>query len=171
MKAPPADLFIYGVHKDTTKSDIVEDLKDSGIVITESDIEKKTREGHSVDSYRITVKAQDLEKALEPSVWPMRVKVREWIHYPARRKQQDAGNRFGQARKEDGNRFGEGRKDDGKRPGQPSPDVWLTVPGHARTQAVDKPGSVVSKNQFNVLDIEENKEMEVADEMFSSQQA
>ena len=32
-------------------------------------------------SYKISVKAGDLQRALDPSVWPLRVKVREFIYY------------------------------------------------------------------------------------------
>ena len=32
-------------------------------------------------SYKISVRAEDLQRALDPSVWPLRVKVREFIHY------------------------------------------------------------------------------------------
>ena len=35
----------------------------------------------AVENYKISVKAEDLEKALNPTVWPLRVKVREFIHY------------------------------------------------------------------------------------------
>ncbi len=35
----------------------------------------------SVMSYKISIKAEDLNKALDPTVWPMRVKVREFIYY------------------------------------------------------------------------------------------
>ena len=36
MRSPPADIFVYGVHPDTTEDDIVLDLAESGIVITAS---------------------------------------------------------------------------------------------------------------------------------------
>ena len=32
-------------------------------------------------SYKICVKVEDLQKALDPSIWPMRVKVREYVYY------------------------------------------------------------------------------------------
>ena len=91
MKSPPADIFIYGVHKDTTEADIVNDLKDSDIIIEEKDIIKKSRPEASLDSYKISVKAEDLQKALNPDIWPLRVKVREFIYYarkPANSQQQ-----------------------------------------------------------------------------------
>ena len=81
MRSPPADIFIYGVHPDTTPDDIVQDLACSDIIIRVQDIQIKSREEAYLKSYKISVKAEDLQKALDPSVWPLRVKVREFIHY------------------------------------------------------------------------------------------
>ena len=81
MRAPPADIFVYGVHPDTTKEEIVEDLAYSDISINTNDIIQKSKEEAFLKSYKISVKAEDLQKALDPSVWPLRVKVREFIHY------------------------------------------------------------------------------------------
>ena len=38
-------------------------------------------------SYRISVLNTDLQKALNPSIWPLRVRVREFIHYSNKPKQ------------------------------------------------------------------------------------
>ena len=86
MKSPPADIFVYGVPRDTSKEDIMEDLLDSNIEISIDDIILMSKGNPAVVSYRISVKAEDLQSALDPSVWPLRVKVREFIHY---RKRQD----------------------------------------------------------------------------------
>ena len=51
-------------------------------MVTANDIERKSKEGAPLNSYRISVPAADLQKALNPSIWPMRVKVREYIYYP-----------------------------------------------------------------------------------------
>ena len=72
MRTPPADIFVWGVHPSTTKEDIVSDLEISGIKISACDIEKKSNAE---------------EKALDPGIWPLRVKVREFIHYSNRPKQ------------------------------------------------------------------------------------
>ena len=49
------------------------------------------------------MKVEDLPKALDPSVWPMRVKVREFIHYSRK----STGQQNGAARKqEQGGRTG-----------------------------------------------------------------
>ena len=90
MRSPPADIFVYGVHPDTTPEDIVQDLACSDIIIKTLDIVVKSREEAFLKSYKISVKAEDLQKALDPSVWPLRVKVREFIHYS---KKNSAGSR------------------------------------------------------------------------------
>ena len=42
----------------------------------------KPNETSNVISFKISVPAEDLEKALDPTVWPLR--VREFIHYRKR---------------------------------------------------------------------------------------
>ena len=70
MKSPPVDIFVYGVPRDTTKEDIVEDLAESEIQISQEDVILMSKGNLSVVSYRISVKAEDLSKALDPCVWP-----------------------------------------------------------------------------------------------------
>ena len=84
MKSPPADIFVWGVHPDTSIDDIVNDLAESNIVIKATDVEKKSKEEAYLCSYRISVPAGDLQKALDPAIWPLRVKVREFVHYAKR---------------------------------------------------------------------------------------
>ena len=86
MRSPPADIFVWGVHPDTTVEDIINDLGDSGIKVEQKDIVKKSKPEAFLVSYKISVQAADLSRALDPSIWPLRVKVREFIHY-ARRNQ------------------------------------------------------------------------------------
>ena len=81
MRSPPADIFVWGIHPDTTIQDIVADLAQSGVIIEEKDVQKKSRPEANLMSFKISVKAEDLQVALNPSVWPLRVKVREFIHY------------------------------------------------------------------------------------------
>ena len=38
MRSPPADIFVYGVHPDTSPEDIVQDLAFSDIIISTQDI-------------------------------------------------------------------------------------------------------------------------------------
>ena len=84
MSSPPADIFVWGVHPDTTKEDIVNDLAESNIIVKISDIEKKSKDEAYLCSYRISVPATDLDKALDPAIWPLRVKVRDFVHYAKR---------------------------------------------------------------------------------------
>ena len=93
MKVAPVDIFVYGVHKDTTFDDIVEELKYSKIDIVKDDIEEKTREGSNVKSFKISIKAEFLEQALKPETWPLRVKVREWLYFPRKRIQAETSNK------------------------------------------------------------------------------
>ena len=44
MRSLPADIFVWGVHPDTTPEDIVSDLAESGINITTKDIMKKSKD-------------------------------------------------------------------------------------------------------------------------------
>ena len=92
MRSPPADIFIYGVHKETTEQDIVDDLKESEIMIDIKDVVKKSRPDAGLNSFKISVKAQDLQKALNPAIWPMRVKVREYIYFKKKPDQAYRGN-------------------------------------------------------------------------------
>ena len=43
----------------------------------EKDVLKKSKDEAPLLSFKISVRAEDLEKALDPSIWPLRVKVRE----------------------------------------------------------------------------------------------
>ena len=95
MKVAPVDIFVYGVHKDTTFEDIIEELKYSDIDISKDDIVEKTRERSSVKSFKLSIRAEFLEKALKPETWPLRVKVREWVYFPRKRNGEEGG-RLGQ---------------------------------------------------------------------------
>ena len=87
MKTARADIFIYAVDISTTVDDIVEDLAASNIEVHANHVVKKTRAGIEArfDCYRISVKQEDLEKSLKPETWPLGVRVRPWVHYPASR--------------------------------------------------------------------------------------
>ena len=69
----------------------------SDIIIEVKDMIKKSKQGSGLNSYKISVKAEDLKKALDPSIWPMRVKVREYIYYPRKHQQQQNSGYQGQA--------------------------------------------------------------------------
>ena len=91
MRSPPADIFVWGVHPDTTVQDIIADLADSGVIVDEKDIEKKSKPEAFLCSYKISVKAEQLSIALDPTVWPLRV----YVYFSKRNPRQD--RRDGQA--------------------------------------------------------------------------
>ena len=70
--------FCIGVHPDTTVDDII---ADSGIEVHKKAIKMKSKPEAFLNSYRISVRAEDLQKALNPAIRPMRVKVREYVFY------------------------------------------------------------------------------------------
>ena len=157
MKTAPADIFIWGVHPSTTPEDIVEDLGYSGIVVTVGDIEKKTRQDEErpagLDSYKITVKAEDLSKALSPDVWPLRVRCRQWVHYSNRRSaRSEGGGMFG-------GRGGRGpqQQQQQQQPGGGQAAGWTTVT-HGRG-GQEQQTKMLSTGMFDVLKtpIVENK--------------
>ena len=64
----------------------------SGIKIDPTDVVKKSKAEANLCSYKISVPATSLEKALDPTIWPLRVRVREFIHYSNKPKQQSSKN-------------------------------------------------------------------------------
>ena len=111
MRSPPADIFVWGIHPDTTIQDIVADLADSGIIIQDKDVIKKSKPEANLISYKISVKAEDLQRALDPSVWPLRVKVREFIHYARKYPRQTRGYEGQAVSGSPGEQGHQGRKD------------------------------------------------------------
>ena len=123
MRSPPADIFVYGVHPDTSTEDIVLDLADSGIIIQEKDITNKSREDAHLQCYKISIKAEDLSKALDPAVWPMRVKVREFIHYSKKNARANANSGSNQSGTGSGDRHWAGNGNGGGPPAGPGAHV------------------------------------------------
>ena len=136
MKSPPADVFIYGVHPDTTE-DIVNDLKESDIIIEAKDIIKKSKPEAALNSYKISVKAEDLQRALDPSIWPLRVKVREYIYY-SRRTPRNQEQGHGQGLQ--GAAGGQQQVDGKHRHRAADHTVWNGVPTYSRFDAFNSAG-------------------------------
>ena len=72
---------------------------------------KKSKDGAALLSFKISVRADDLRKALDPTIWPLRVKVREYIYYPKKKKVDDDSN-----------------KDNQTKSSQPIPDIVVQPP-------------------------------------------
>ena len=81
MRSPPAAIFVWGVHPETTIDDIVNDLAESDLKVDARDIVKKSKDEAYLVSYKINIPGDDLAKALNPDIWPIGVRVREFIHY------------------------------------------------------------------------------------------
>ena len=84
--AAPIDLFVFNVNNDVTEDAIKNHMKDSkGLEILEivkvSHIEARTK------SFRVKVKSEDYEKAMDSLTWPSRVRVRPYRHFKQRREQ------------------------------------------------------------------------------------
>ena len=91
MRSPPAAIFVWGVHPETTIDDIINDLAESDLKVEAKDIVKKSKDEAYLVSYKINIPGDDLAKALNPDIWPIGVRVREFIHYKRKpgRAQQD----------------------------------------------------------------------------------
>ena len=90
MRAPPVDIFVWGMHPHTSTEDIVIDLAECGIVIEKKDALKKSKDEAPLLSFKISVRAEDLSKALDPSIWSLRVKVREYIYYLKKKQEENS---------------------------------------------------------------------------------
>ena len=69
MRSAPADIFIYNVNPKCTVENIVDDLKASNICVAKSDVIRMSKSAPAdsrplLDSYRITLQAEDFQKAL-----------------------------------------------------------------------------------------------------------
>ena len=94
-------------------------------------------------SYKISVQASDLSKALNPEIWPLRVKAREYIHYA--RKKQPRKPQNGQADQPSQVGHGQARKDHVGLGGQPA-----VQPGQGAPQNQLYP-NLSNMNLWNVL--------------------
>jgi len=67
--------FCYGIPKGIIEQDIVDDLDKADIRITIDDIVQmsKPNETSHVVSFKISGVAEDLEKALDPTIWPLSI--------------------------------------------------------------------------------------------------
>ena len=91
--APPADLFVFNVNKEVTEEAIKTFMTDSkGLELLEC--EKVSHVEARTSSFRVQVRAQDYDKAMEADTWPYRVRVRPYRHF---RKHQEQGGQFGVA--------------------------------------------------------------------------
>ena len=87
--AAPADLFVFNVNKDVTADGIMTFMKSSkGLEILEC--QKVSHIDARTQSFRVKVKSEDYEKALNGDTWPYYVRVRVYKHF----RQRDEGGQF-----------------------------------------------------------------------------
>lgn len=90
--AAPIDLFVFNVNVDVSEEGIKTHMKESkGLDILE--IVKVSHAEARTKSFRVKVKSEDYEKAMDCQTWPSRVRVRPYRHFKQRRDQ--PGGQFG----------------------------------------------------------------------------
>ena len=90
--AAPIDLFVFNVNVDVTEDAIKNHMKDSkSLELLE--IVKVSHNEARTKSFRVKVKSEDYEKAMDCQTWPSRVRVRPYKHFKQRREQ--PGGQFG----------------------------------------------------------------------------
>ena len=73
--AADVELAAYGVSKDATEEQLKEFISNKGICVT--DVKKLTTyEQARTNTFKVSIKASDYDKAIRPEVWPLRVGVR-----------------------------------------------------------------------------------------------
>ena len=82
--------------KTTWTNFYVNDLAECDIIVEAKDIVKKSKDDAARLSFKISVPAQDLQKALDPTIWPLRVKVREYVYYPKKKSNDNEEKASGQ---------------------------------------------------------------------------
>ena len=84
--------IVFNVNVDVTEDAIKNHMKDSkGMEIIE--IVKVSHNDARTKSFRVKVKSEDYEKAMDSQTWPSRVRVRPYRHFKQRREQ--PGGQFG----------------------------------------------------------------------------
>ena len=92
--AAPVDLFVFNVNKEITEEGIISYMKDTkGLEIVECS--KVSHTDARTQSFRVKVKAEDYDKALNGDTWPYRVRVRVYRHFKPRR---ESSGQFGSSR-------------------------------------------------------------------------
>ena len=151
MKSPPADIFVWGVHKETSKEDIKNDLAASDIKVEIKDIIKKSHDDAHVCSYKISVAAEDLEKALCPEIWPLRVKVREFVHF-TKKNNNNNRDQHNQVRQQPQNQEGVTEQQQRQHPQQREEHVRNDSQGEPRVEEFNLP----LFNRYDMLQEEED---------------
>ena len=97
--AADVELVAFGVNKSAEPEHLLKFLTDKGIkvekVVCLTNLELIKEEKVRAKTMKVTVKATDLERALNPEVWPLRVGVR-FYKAPSRRQAPEEGGQAGE---------------------------------------------------------------------------
>ena len=91
--AAPIDLFVFNVNNEVTEDAIKNHMKDSK-ALELIEVVKVSHNDARTKSFRVKVKSEDYEKAMDCETWPSRVRVRPYRHFKQRREQ--TGGQFGE---------------------------------------------------------------------------
>ena len=85
-KSFPADISLVagGVSKNATVDKLTEYLRNKGLDIVKCELLTTQVEQCRKLSFKVTIKAEDFEKAKNPAIWPYRVVVRKFVHFRRR---------------------------------------------------------------------------------------
>ena len=88
----PVSLFVANVRQDIECGAIQEYLAGKGLNIV--GMEKVSHKEARNASFRVDVRVEDKEKALNGETWPTGVRVREYRHFRQRKEQSDQAGQF-----------------------------------------------------------------------------
>ena len=84
--AADVSLAVYGLAKDTTEAKLKAYLKAKGLDALECKLLTNFVNEARTFTFKVTIKAKDLEKAKEAEIWPYRVGVRMYKHFSTKPK-------------------------------------------------------------------------------------
>ena len=87
--AADVSLVAHGLAKDASDEKLKNYLVGKGLEVVECKLMTKFIAESRALSFKVTIKAKDLEKAKNPEIWPARVGVRMYKHFSTKPKRQD----------------------------------------------------------------------------------
>ncbi len=86
--APTRDMFVSHLDRETTSKDLSDHIKEKGINVL--DIEKMSNDKAILKSFKVKINRSDVDKILDPSIWPRGVLCRGFFY----RKPRDSDQRI-----------------------------------------------------------------------------
>ena len=79
-------LAVYGLAKDTTEAKLKDYLETKGLSVVECKLLTNFVKEARALTFKVTIKAKDLEQAKQAEIWPFRVGVRMYKHFSTKPK-------------------------------------------------------------------------------------